>query len=185
MTETRNRARINILNALLSSPAVSGHKWNTMVEPIVGDLVSLCAAPYSKWYLSWVLEVKTESEWTKYLLESIEDGTTSWWSNVGVNVYKKEHVGHSWRWTDRQFDFMDKWFRVGKKNDAYMVLCVPPIFDGDKVTLKTRIRLNLNESYDGNPRTFDNWKKLKSSEMDVHYKDSVKKYEQLKKQTSK
>ncbi len=89
---TAKRARLSILNEVLSFPAIHGKDWISDWNeiPREGDLVALNCAPATKWYLSWVHEYDPGDGWPKYLLESIEDGELCWWSNVGINIYDRK-----------------------------------------------------------------------------------------------
>ena len=174
---TVNRARISILSEMLSFPTVHGKDWTTdtfsSARPVAGDLVSMSSAPDSKWYLSWVVEIKNMSGGSQYLLKSIEDGSLCWWSNVWINIYNRERVAdrHSWKWNDAQFAFNDRWMKVARENDAYIVLPVYAVFNGDEVTLNVRVRFGWSDYH--NPRTFPNWRKVTMKQMDEYYKECV------------
>ena len=166
MADTKNRARILILSNLLSFPTIRNKDWTSDLGGGVataGDLVALSSAPASKWYLSWVIENQPSSFGGKWLLESVDDGALCWWDNVGICYYSRERVAENpqWRWTDKQFAFQDKWNRVAKRNDAYIVLPrMPKFMDDGSVRLDVRIRHSLNEF--SNPVVFPSWKKLTS-----------------------
>jgi len=171
---SKEKARLEILSTLLSFPTINQKDWDSDLasDAMVGDLVSLCSAPASKWYMSWVREIKNQNGYRKYLLESIDDESLCWWSNVGVNVYNRKRVSESptWQWDDDQFKFYARWLRVGRRNNAYIVLpCLPEFNDDGSVALNVRIRFGLSEF--SNPKTFHNWKKLLSRDMDVYYKE--------------
>jgi hypothetical protein len=181
----KNKARLSILSRLLSFPMLAQSQWQTHYSDgaaRVGDLVSLSCAPTTKWYLSWVVEIKGEDgRFTEYLLESIEDGSLCWWSNVGINIYCRETVADNpaWKWTDKQYDLNARWHRVCKKHDAYIVLPCPPVFHDDgSVTLNVRIRYGLNDF--SNKQTFPNWKKLTMQVMEEYYTESCRLYESSK-----
>lgn len=178
---SKNRARISILSELLSFPTINQKDWNkgASLDPEVktGDLVSLCSAPSTQWYLSWFIESRIKNGFTEYLLESIEDGELCWWTNVGLNVYDRERVDDrpSWKWNDKQFAFNDRWMKVCKRNGAYIVLPVTPKFnEDDSVELNVRVRFGFSDYT--NPVTFPNWKKLTMKMMDKYYTTCVKEF---------
>lgn len=179
---SRERARISILSEMLSYPAARFRDWtNSMFsdsDVIEGDLVSLSSAPDTKWYLSWVREYDPNNGWPKYLLESIEDGELCWWENVGINIYNRERVAErpTWKWDDDQFAFNDRWKRVCyKRHDAYIILPMLPVFNGNDVTLAVRTRFGLSDYH--SPRTFSNWKKLTMKAMSGFYQECEQGYE--------
>jgi hypothetical protein len=182
---SRDRARISILSELLSFPTVNQKDWHSFsfsnTDICEGDLVSLYSAPASKWYVSWVREVDENNGWPRYLLESIDDGSLCWWVNVGINVYSRERVRErpAWQWDDKQFAFNDRWNKVAKRNDAYIVLPMPPVFrDDGSVTLDVRIRFGMVDF--SCPETFSNWKKLTMKQMDAYYKKCENEYNNRK-----
>jgi hypothetical protein len=190
--DTRNRARLEILNYITNFCLT--HVWGEGVgrrgslhgfvsdirdeePPQVGDLVTLQSAPTTKWYLSWLREIDTgdSSFTTRYLLESIEDGDLCWWANVGIDHLEREEVREhaSWRWTDRQFAFKDRWWKVCfQDRDAYITLPIYPVFGDDySVTLGTRTRHGFD---DHAPRkTFPDWRKLTKAQMAAFYDECV------------
>lgn len=179
-TKAKSRARIAILGEIMQFPSVN--KWvgcwmdNT---PQVGDLVAMNCVANTKYYLSWVREIDPNDGWVKYLLESIDDGDLCWWSNVGISYYDREILASrpQWKWSDEQFIFSDRWNRVCRKNDAYIVLPCQAVFTEDGgVTLDVRIRFGLHEYH--NPVTFPNWKKVTMKMMDEYYKKSSEDYKQ-------
>ena len=100
--ETFEKAKLEILNYVIifctntiydgdkymppftpGSGFTSGSSFTS--NPPLGSLIRLMAAPFTKWYLSWLIEIDNkQSGYLKYLLKSIEDGSLSWWENVGV-----------------------------------------------------------------------------------------------------
>jgi hypothetical protein len=174
---------------MMAFPTINQKDWDTSgfdKDVKVGDLVSLCSAPASKWYVSWVREIETENGWTRYLLESIDDGTLCWWSNVGLNIYSRERVKErpTWQWDDKQFAFNDRWHKVGKRNNAHIVLpCQSKFNDDGSVELDVRIRYGWDEYH--NPRIFPNWQKLLMKDMDIYYKECVQGYEKNLKKIAK
>lgn len=180
-TDTRNRARLSILSELMSFPTINQKDWisnNLGRDDIqIGDLVSLCSAPDSKWYVSWLRELDENNGWPRYLLESIDDGELCWWENVSLNVYSRKRVSErpTWKWDDKQFAFYGRWRKVCGRNGAYSVLpCLPEFGDDGSVELDIRIRWD-HEGYH-NPRKFPSWKKLHMEVMDAYYKKCVKCY---------
>ncbi len=183
----KNRARIEILSDLLSFPTISQKDWSNLSGNVcIGDLISLTSAPPSKWYVSWVRDIKKENGWTSYLLESIDDESLCWWSNVGINVYNRERTNNNpdWQWNDKQFSFCDRWYKIAKRHNSYIVLPVTPKFNkNESVTLDIRIRYSLNDFRC--PETFPDWKKLTMKQMNTYYNNCVKKYNKylIKKRT--
>jgi hypothetical protein len=141
-----------------------------------GDLIAMQSAPTSKWYLSWLVkEERREDGFRHYLLESIEDGALCWWTNVGMDFMDREVIKDhpSWRWTDRQYAFKDRWWSVCyKEKDAYITLPLYPEFGDDfAVTLGTRTRHGFD---DHRPRkTFPDWRKLTKKQMAEFYDECV------------
>jgi hypothetical protein len=195
--DTRERARLAILNYVTNFcltkvfgegdqgddrrrayPATHGFRPTTFSddEAQAGDLVALSSAPTSKWHLSWVRAVEDLGpHGSRYLLESIHDGSLCWWSNVSVAYLEREQVAAhpSWLWTDRQHAFADRWTRACRvKRNAYITLPVPPVFtDGFEVTLGTRTRFGFD---DYRPtRTFPDWRKVKVADMLAFYDEAV------------
>lgn len=185
-TPTRNRARLEILNYILCfstnriytekkegyenalvsvETAFFGSHFKKMDIPI-GSLVLLTSAGFSKYYLSWLRDYKEEGFGGSWLLESIEDGSLCWWSNVMIYGYPKSQSDKfpQWQWDDDQWAFWDKWNRACKRRDAYITLPVPPVFTDDGgVILGTRTRFSLDSHRP--TRKFSDWKKVKVSEM--------------------
>ena len=176
MGDTYHRARISILTELLSFPIIRGKDWTDDRKPDPGSLVATSGAPETKWYLSWVVETELhEGGWHRYLLRSVEDGELSWWENVWLFRYSQERVQArpDWRWTDKQFDFRDRWHKVCyKQHDAYMVLpCRPTFHDNGSVTLSLRERHGgFRDHYKfHHERTFDSWRKTTMKMMSEFY----------------
>lgn len=190
--ETRNRARIEILNYVVEMCTMKYFGENSFSlgrtehsfhgshfgeqKPPIGALCSLQSAPVSKYYLSWIREIKEgDSRFdTQYLLESVEDGSLCWWSNVSIWWLPLETTNRfeQWQWTDKQWELWDKWQRACKKRDAYIVLPVMPEFTEDGgVILRTRTRFGLDESRP--ERKFDNWNKLTQKQMLEFYDYAV------------
>lgn len=179
---SKYRARIMILGNILQFPTLGRDHWiadSSRKDALPGDLVSLVSAPPSKWYLSWLHKIEQNEGWPRYLLESIDDESLCWWTNVGINIYNRERVQEEWRWDDKQFAFADRWYRVARKNKEIMVIPMRPTFNEDgSVSLDVRIRWNFNGYH--NPTTFTNWKKTTMKQMDDYYKECVAGYEKTK-----
>lgn len=175
----RNRAKLVILNELLSFPTVNQKNWSggySGLKPQEGDLVSLFSAPVTKWYVSWVRGYEENGGWPKHLLESIEDGQECWWENVGINIYDRELVAKNphWQWDDRQYAFEDRWMKVCSR--GYMVKPWSPVFGVDgSVSLNVRIRFGLDDYK--NPVVFPNWKKVTVKMLTDYYQKCVAEYE--------
>lgn len=178
------RARILILSDLLSYPCVKNINWEsntfTNVQAAKGDLVALGSAPASKWYLSWVedVDIKKDDRFsTRYLLRSIEDGELCWWCNISLTKFNRSRIQErpQYRWTDKQFEFNDRWNKVFKRQDAYIIRPKLPVFHPDKaVTLNVRIMGAFNDfSY---PKTFEKWPKLTIKKMTEYYLEAEKIY---------
>ncbi len=183
---SKNRARLSILNRLLSFPTINGKHWSGSFgkEAVqVGDLVSLHSAPETKWYVSWVREIDRPNEdFPRCLLESIDDETLCWWENVGINIYDRKEVAANphWQWNDRQFAFQDRWMRVCSK--GYMVRPWSPVFGVDgSVSLNVRIRYGIDDYQ--NPIVFPNWKKVTVKMLAEYYQKCVAEYEATDKKT--
>ncbi|MEE8382247.1 MAG: hypothetical protein V3R78_10295 [Thermodesulfobacteriota bacterium] len=185
---SKSEARFSILSELLAFPTVNQKDWVGAHsydgdKARIGDLVSLSCARASKWYVSWIIDIEIVSRgYVKYLLESIEDGSLCWWENVGLNVYSRERtkVRPEWKWTDKQFAFYGRWSKVGRKNNAYLILpCQPEFKEDDSVILDVRIRFGWSDYR--NKKIFPNWKKLTMKQMDEYYKECEAEYNNLKK----
>jgi hypothetical protein len=189
---SKNRARLKILSELFAFPTINQKDWDSAccvdAEAQVGDLVSLTSALPSKWYVSWVREIKHNLDRqgnvfsTEYLLESIEDEALYWWSNVGLNIYNREKVKDriTWRWNDNMHAFNDRWRKACKRNDAFIVLPVLPVFGADnEVTLNVRIRFGWSDF--SRPQTFANWKKLTIKTMSEFHANCKAEYEDSEK----
>lgn len=185
----KNRARLEMLSELMSFPTINNKDWGYNCgcdKPQIGDLVAMQSAPPSKWYLSWFREYDPNNGWPKYLLESVDDGELCWWGNVGLTVYNREQVANRprWKWEDKQFEFSDRWHKVCRNNDAYIVLGCQPVFsdDGSSVLLDVRIRFQFSDYR--NPRTFPDWRKVTMKQMDAYYKESKAEYEATTKKST-
>lgn len=190
----KNISRLKILSWLFQFSVARGGSdkkpWLPFSEfffenrtPEIGALVALQSAPFTKWYLSWVVDVKPvlNSEGkkvdTEYHLESIEDGAICRWSNVSVIEHTdwKEHP--QWKWTDKQHAFNALWERACyKKRDAYIVLPTGPTFhDGTKVTVGVRIRFSFDPWTSS--KTFDDWRRVKQVQLLEFYDQASKEFD--------
>lgn len=192
MPDTRNRARIEIMNALVNfclpkcfgpnSFSIHNKEWAFYgshfdeQNPPINSLCMLNSAPFTKFYLGWLKEIKAGGNRydTQYLIESIEDGQLCWWRNISIWHLPLETSNQfsNWKWTDAQFAFNDRWNKALKRKDAYITLGRPPIFD-DKggVTLGTRTRFGWD---DYRPeKYFPNWKKITQKQMLEFYDECV------------
>ncbi len=152
----------------------------------VGDLVRLSAAPASKWQIGWLVAIDdTNPHYRRWLIESLEDGETCWWLNVGVDYLERDSVGPQWRWTDRQWQFQRRWFRVCYHDcDAHIAVPLYPVFpgfgEGFEVTLGLRTKFGLD---DYRPtRTFPDWRKVTRAMMAQCYRDCDAERETLREQ---
>jgi len=145
--------------------------------PQVGDLILLSSCRPNKWQLGWLREMRElEKGWPEYLIASAEDGELCWWGNVGVSYFQRRAVQPDWQWSDRQFAVWDRWRRVYKRRDGYLVKVCPPDFgDGWTVTLSTRISHGLSE--DRTSATFADWRKVSFAEMLELYDRAVLQFE--------
>ena len=158
-----------------TSGGILGFVSSSSETPVqIGDLVLLSSAPATKWQLGWLVEMRERQPgWPEYLIESVEDGELCWWSNVGISFMHRRSLHPSWRWTDRQWAFHDRWFRVCyKEKDAYIVRPLMPEFgDGFEVTLGTRTSHGFD---DIRPvRSFPDWRKVTKAKMGACYDDCV------------
>ena len=177
-------AKIEILNYIMqfciskkfgNGPTVGGLSdcfFSPSDKPSVGDLVALTSAPNTVWYLSWYVQLQSrENQYCDiHTLKSIETGELCDWSNVSFYVLNRELIDKNphWSWTDKQFQFKDKWFRACYRNrGAYHTLPKMPDFKEDgSVVLGTRKRFGFGEDTN---KVFDNWKKLLVRDMLVFY----------------
>lgn len=186
--ETYNKSRLSILSYVLtfSTKRFYGDEnrysvnadegwhggYSMTQEPPIGSLCMLLAAPDSKWYLGWLLETREGGMGKEYLLKSIEDGQNCWWSNVAICFFPKANEFPSWKWTDRQHDFKERWMRACRRKSDYWTKPLYPVFNPDgSVILGTREHvIAAVEGNDYRPtKKFDNWKKVKSKEMQEFY----------------
>jgi len=144
--------------------------------PKIGSLVALQSMRDPDFYLGWVHEVKVGKIGfdTVYTVESLETGELIDWSNVSVLEYDSRTTDEhpEWRWTDEQWSFKDRWDRLCyKERDAYIVLPLFPEFDGDAVTLGTRIRHGWGDPPPS--KRFEAWQAVTDDDMLAYYDASV------------
>jgi len=182
---SKNKARLSILNELLSFPTIRSKDWYADwpdQKAAIGDLVALNSAPPSKWYVSWYIDTRNTNGMREYLLESIDDGDLCWWGNIGLSYYSRERVKENpqWKWDDRQFAFSERWFRVCRQSEVYPVRAMQPIFTGESVELNVRLHIFYEANF-RNPKSFENWKKVTMKEMESYYRESADLYSKQKK----
>jgi hypothetical protein len=136
--------------------------FSSSPKPAVGDLIRLESAPQSKWRLSWLADVRKHAGGDcEYLCKSIVDGELCWWSNVGVSfLHRKTLENHpSWKWTDDQFDFNDRWHKACNRHDPYLYRPMTPVFNEDcTATVGTRLRHNFDGRFP--TAVIANWRKI-------------------------
>lgn len=184
-----NRARLEILNYIIAFCTQEhfesgerygifdlGHSFKsgilTDINIQIGSLVKLKSAPFSKWYLSWLIEIKDNGYEREYLLKSIDDNSLCWWSNVSIAALPLETSDKfpSWKWNDEQFEFNDRWVRKACK-DCYMFRPLYAEFGEDNnVTLGIR-EMFSNETV--NSITFQNYKKVTVKQMRDFYLETT------------
>jgi hypothetical protein len=123
----------------------------------------LQSAPTSKFYLGWLKEIRPSDNRfsTEYLLESIEDGDLCWWSNVGIfNLpLTLTDTFPNWKWTDKQWQFDDKWFNACyKRRHCYELRPRPAKFNEDGSVILMLRRVFSDEIIA--EKKFDNWRKV-------------------------
>ena len=178
------KARLGILNYIIAfcthdayggrpfQPLNADHCFASSEVPILNTLVKLQSAPFTKWYLSWLIEYKPDDGiGGNYLLRSIEDGSLCWWTNVSVKYYPIDKIWDQWRWDDTQHEFQDKLDNAFKQEHAYITLNKLAKFDGNSVTVSTRERHGFPEySYS---KTFDDFRKVRLKDLRAFYKEAI------------
>jgi hypothetical protein len=147
----------------------------------IGDLVLLSSVGASKWQIGWLVETREiNAGWPEYLVESLEDGSLCWWSNVGIAFLQRSCVQPEWRWSDRQFAFKSRWWRVCYKDKAaYIVRPLFPEFgDGFEVTLGTRTSHGFDDIRPS--RSFPDWRKVTKAMMAAAYDECVAERERIR-----
>lgn len=182
---TYSRARLEIFNRIFQFSL--SHQWgdgrvtggsgdyswvsDILTPPQIGDLIVLKSAPVSKFYLGWLVATDSKAGWPRYLVQSIDDGTQCWWHNVGIDHFNRKTLAENehWRWSDKQYEFKDRWWKVCfKEKDAYLTVPLYPEFGPEfQVTLGTRKRHGM-----GDPalkKTFQDWRKVTKAMMAQFY----------------
>jgi hypothetical protein len=175
----RNRARTLIMSDILSfyitrnwepdaeygknSPSLNGFTpagYDSTRDAVVGDLVILESAMPSKWQIGWLREIEDGNRYSRrYLIESLEDGSLCWWTNVGLSFMPPRQVRERYKWTDRQFDFQKRWNRVVNKHSAMRTM--DSTFSGNEVTVRMSVRWALtDDERKGYSRTFSDYRKV-------------------------
>lgn len=154
---------------------ISGAFCNTE-PPELGDLVTLNSAPPTQFYLGWYLgQRKGKDEWQEHCVESIEDASRCWWRNVGISFLNRDTVKQhpSWRWTDRQHEFNDRWFRtVCKQPTASSCRPVEAEFIGEHgVILSVRMTFDLSPCR--SRVVCNDWRKVTVRDMVAFYNEAV------------
>lgn len=153
----------------------------------VGDLVIMGAHRHINWKVCWILDRKPKTSMfdDEWLCQSVETGELCWWHNVSFMVYDREEVQlhPHWRWNDRQFEFNDRWLKVCRKHDAYIVLPTMAEFGDDyNVTLRTRIRYGRS---DYSPtKMFEDYRKVTKKDMSEFYLECKENYDNQTNRTS-
>lgn len=151
-------------------------EWTPNRVPHVGSLIALQSMRERDFYLGWVHAVAIgQNEFvTVYTVESLETGELIDWSNVSILECSRETTDKhpEWRWTDEQWAFKDRWDKLCySERDAYIVLPIMPEFDGDAVTLGTRIRHGW---WDRPPsKRFEQWSEVSDDDMLAYFDASV------------
>lgn len=185
--DTRNRARIDILNHIIcfgtcneygegkAVPAFYDDKYAftsdfRSEDYVNGDLIKIGSAGFSKYYLSWYVEKRDTNGFTEHLLQSIEDGSLCWWSNVSLSRFNRGTVANNekWKWTDAQFEFYDKVLRCKKRSGTYERFAGITFNEDCSVEIRKR---GSFEDYKGKHILVPNWKKAKLKEIVEFFKD--------------
>jgi hypothetical protein len=192
--ETKNMAKIEILNYVIQFCTTQYYGNNSFSigrqetsfhgstfdkqNPPIGSLCMLQAAPTSVFYLGWLREIKEGDNRysTQYLLESIEDGSKCWWSNVGIWHLPLETSNRfpNWQWNDSQFEFQKKYDHIFRKRCAYGLRALLSTFKDDgSVTVKIR-KMWSNDVFA--EKTFENYKKVLQRDLLKFYDETEIKY---------
>jgi len=147
----------------------------TTQTPQVGDLVIVTSTrSWSKWNIGWLHEI-INSATESYCVRSLEDGSLCNWTNVGIEFMERKVVEEhkSWRWSDKQFAFNDRWLKVCYKEcGAFMLVPLYADFNKDgSVTLRTRTRYGMDDALP--ERHFDDWRKVTKAMMKEAYEAMV------------
>lgn len=170
----KKRAKIEILNSIInfgttisvngkSESIFNDDKYAFHYQEIsgvqLGDLVKIQAAPFTKWYLSWVVEIRNKSNFTEYLLESIEDGKLCWWSNISLCYLNRKTIlsRPDFRYSDEQFDFVDKCRSAYRESVSLYCFAGCDFNEDGSVNVLRRERF---QDYSGEFIKIKNWKKV-------------------------
>lgn len=173
----KNNARLNILNYIINFSTKNyysdgssfdfnktgfqklfGSEWENVP---IGSLVRLESAPFSKWYLGWLLEKNGTGMFeTKYLIESIDDGSLCDWSNVSLAFFDPKVVAAhpEWKWNDKQYKIRDQFYKACRKHLPYPLTRHSIVFHNDN-----SFTVNLGERWTNDfihSKTFENYKKV-------------------------
>jgi len=201
----RNRARTLIMSDILSfyitrnwepdkqygrnTPSTKGFVPSDFLDddhPVqVGDLVILESAAPSKWNIGWLREIEEGSRYSRrYLIESLDDGSLCWWSNVGLSFMPRGDIRERYHWTDRQFAFQKRWHKTAGKHGKTGMRVMDCQFNGDEVTLRMCVRwADTDEERAGFSRTFPDYRKVTIgimmeavNELEAQYKTTQSRY---------
>lgn len=135
-------------------------------EPPIGSLCRLISAPSTKFYLSWYCGKKDG----EFYLQSIEDRSVCRWSNVGLQYLplKLTEGYHQFNYSDRQFHFQDRWEKIVKEQNYWMVPMWSE-FSDDTTEVTITIRWKFKDTRI--KRTFPSWEMLTDEEMKAFAKE--------------
>jgi hypothetical protein len=192
MVKYKHRAKIAILNHILvfcnsknygnniNRGGFGNNYFFPSDNPQKGDLITLDSAPISKWYLSWYRDFIPENSkhGATHVLESIEDGELCNWQNVSFYILNREVTREhpEWLWTNKQFEFWDRWKKVSGK--YYISFCLYGgfiDFNDNRVTLRIRKNSLSKEAY-YYTKEFNNWKKVTIEDMELFWDDILNKF---------
>lgn len=172
------------------SPAINGFiplTYNATRRPQAGDLVILTDVMPSKWNIGWLRQVEQEP-CRRYLIESLEDQSLCWWSNVGISVMPPENVRERFRWSDKQYDFQSRLAKVFRRGSYHTLRLQDTAFDGDDAVIITHERWSFAREEHDKPAPFirriKDWRKftmpkmkevLDQMEADYRYRRDVEK----------
>lgn len=152
-----NRAHAAIIDCLLQFSMRDGlslgsswvfHHPKSTDELVPGDLVRLHSMGDPEFRISWLKDVRHTHGGPEYLVASARGrGKEAWWGNVGITYFDREAVSSqpTWRWTDEQHKFNDRWLAAcWKDRDADWHRPMHPVFDGNRATLRTRVKFNIS-----------------------------------------
>lgn len=190
-SEKKDRARFQILNLVLMMSTTKkmpsdgrpipnfNEEWSfnsgsgEKTAPI-GSLCKLSSAPISKWYLSWLREMRVGEIGTEYLMESIDDGSLCWWSNVSVDWIDKSTTDEysKLHWTDSYYQFDDMWNKAFHRKNAYVLRAGLPMFHSDRSVTVVAREMFQQPTPGSLEKTFPDYTK-------VRLKDLMQAYDEL------